>query len=117
MATGIDTSRSAANSWMTPLLPNSPVPIAKVPSARANRVSLGFLMGDAAAVPCLLGGAPARVRALVHRHGGDLRRGRAARRMGSRQDGHEPPVHGSSSGPVSVPARRVSRTPRRGMPT
>ncbi|WP_203923955.1 hypothetical protein [Rugosimonospora africana] len=49
-ATGIDTSRSDANSWMMPLLPNSPVPIAKVPSANANRVDFGSLMADFADV-------------------------------------------------------------------
>lgn len=41
VATGIDTDRSAAKSWMMPLLPNSPVPIAKVPSASANSASRG----------------------------------------------------------------------------
>jgi hypothetical protein len=42
VATGIVTPRSAANSWMMPLLPNSPVPIAKVPSASANSVRFGL---------------------------------------------------------------------------
>jgi hypothetical protein len=41
VATGRGTSRSDAVSWMNQLLPNSPVPIAKVPSATAKRVSFG----------------------------------------------------------------------------
>jgi hypothetical protein len=31
---------------MAPLLPNSPVPIAKVPSASANNVSFGLRMSE-----------------------------------------------------------------------
>ena len=41
VATGTETSRSAASSWMIPLLPNSPVPMANVPRASESRMSMG----------------------------------------------------------------------------
>ena len=40
VAVGTETPRSSAKSWTMPLLPNSPEPMAKVPSANATSISI-----------------------------------------------------------------------------